>query len=76
MRGTACSDNSEKQSYNGGWINFVATLGLISSPLVVALGTENTEMYDWKRWFVYIMTNEFNSVYYTGINSDLRYGVW
>lgn len=25
---------------------------------------------------VYIMTNEFNSVYYTGVTSDLRNRVW
>jgi len=32
--------------------------------------------YDWKQYYVYIMTNKINTVLYTGINSDLKKRIW
>lgn len=29
-----------------------------------------------KGGYVYIMTNAFNSIYYTGVTSDLRHRIW
>jgi len=32
--------------------------------------------YNWKQYYVYIMTNKRNKVLYTGITSDLKNRIW
>ncbi len=32
--------------------------------------------YNWKQYYVYIMTNKISTVLYTGITSDLKKIIW